>query len=120
MHPTNKFEIENNILISKLKNKSSYGCDKLSNKILKLLRTEISTPLEIIFNKSIEQSEVPRKMNIAHVLPVHIGGSKHELNNFRASSLLNCISKILEKSIHNKIYNFLEKKIIIMRSTVWL
>jgi hypothetical protein len=52
-------------------------------------------------------------MKIAHVLPVHKGGSKHELNNFRAISLLNCNSKILEKIIHNQIYNFLEKKSLI-------
>ena len=107
MYPTNKFEIEN--IISKLKNKSSYGCDKLNNKILKLIKTEISTPLEIIFNKSIEMGEVPSRMKIAHVVPVHKGNSKHELTNFRPISLLTCISKILEKIIHKQIYNFLEK-----------
>ena len=37
------------------------------------------------------------------------GGSKQELTNYRPISLLSCISKILEKLIHTRIYNFLEK-----------
>jgi hypothetical protein len=108
LHPTNVQEIQR--IISNMKNKTSFGSDKISNKMLKILSNEICIPLEIIFNKSIIEGKVPRKLKIAHIIPIHKANSKHELNNFRPISLLTCISKILEKILHKQIYEFLETK----------
>ena len=51
--PTSKTEITK--LISSLKNKNSSGHDGISNKILKGITESIVEPLNIIFNKSMEE-----------------------------------------------------------------
>ena len=58
--PTNQVEIER--IIGNLPNKNSSSYDEISNKLLKLLKKEISVPLELIFNKSLEIGIFPNKM----------------------------------------------------------
>jgi endonuclease V-like protein UPF0215 family len=106
LFPTDQNEIEK--IISKLKNKGSFGNDKISNKIVKLLKHQISIPLTIIFNKCLVEGIFPERMKIAHVFPIYKSKSSHEVNNYRPISLLTSISKLLEKIIHKRIFNFLE------------
>jgi hypothetical protein len=106
LNPTDKNEIEKIIL--KLKNSSSHGHDNISNKYLKLFKSQISAPLEIIFNKSLTEGVFPEKMKLAHVIPVYKAGKKSEVNNYRPIALLACISKVLERIIYNRIYSFLD------------
>jgi retron-type reverse transcriptase len=47
-------------------------------------------------------------MKIACVFPIYKSKSSHEVNNYRPISLLTSISKLLEKIIHKRIFNFLE------------
>ena len=58
--PTSKTEITK--LISSLKNKNSSGHDGISNKILKGITQSIVDPLNIIFNKSMEEGVFPTEM----------------------------------------------------------
>ena len=67
MSPTNKTEIER--LIEKLPNKKSRGHDDISNLLLKSLKSSISYPLEIIFNKSLLEGSFPEIMKQADVTP---------------------------------------------------
>jgi hypothetical protein len=106
LYPTNRYEIEK--IINNFKNKTSFGNDKISNTLIKSLKSEISYPLEIIFNKSITEGIFPNKFKLAHVLPIFKNNNKHEFTNYRPISLLTCLSKILEKIIHNRLYVFLE------------
>ena len=46
--------------------------------------------------------------NYPHKLPIHKGGSTHDLNNFRPISLSSIFDKIIEKIIHARLYEFLE------------
>ena len=105
-YPTDRYEIEK--IISSLKNKPSFGSDKISNVILKAIKYEISTPLEIIFNKSMLEGKFPTKFKLAHVIPIYKNKDRHELNNYRPISLLSCTSKILERIIFKRLNNFLE------------
>jgi endonuclease V-like protein UPF0215 family len=107
LEPTNCEEIKK--IITNLKNKTSHGHDKINNQYLKLFKTEISVPLEIIFNKSIIEGTFPESMKQAHIIPIYKTGSKSETNNYRPVALLSCISKILEKIIHKRLYKFWEK-----------
>ena len=107
-YPTNIYEIEK--IIHNLKNKHSFGDDGISNNLIKSLKSHILYPLEIIFNKSLSEGTIPEKFKIAHVTPIFKSNSKRELNNYRPISLLNCISKILERIVYNRMYRFLEKE----------
>ena len=48
-------------------------------------------------------------MKLAKVIPVHKGGTKTDIGNYRPISLLNTLSKIYEKLMHARILNFLEQ-----------
>ena len=56
--PTNSTEISQ--LIRALPNKNSSGYDQINNKLLKLIGSEISKPLAIIFNESLSTRNIPR------------------------------------------------------------
>ena len=105
--PTSRQEIEQ--LIQKLPCKNSSGHDDISNNLLKKLNTSISLPLEIVFNKSIEEGIFPSRMKLADVVPLHKGKDPLESTNYRPISLLLTISKLLEKIMYQQTYDFLEQ-----------
>ena len=105
MKPTNLAEI--NKLIERLPNKTSKGHDDISNIPLKNLTTTIAVPLEIIFNKSLEEGSFPEDMKHADVIPLHKSTERYAVNNYRPISLLITISKVLEEIVYVRTYNFL-------------
>ena len=105
--PTDKEEIMK--LINRLENKHSSGYDKISNLILKKLKVSIITPLEIIFNKSLESGTFPQKMKIADIYPLFKNKERNLCTNYRPISLLITVSKILEKIMYSRVYSFLDK-----------
>ena len=66
-------------------------------------------PLEIIFNKSIVQGVFPERMKLADVVPLHKSKDPLESTNYRPISLLLTISKLLEKIVYKRTYEFLEQ-----------
>ena len=107
MTPTYPTEIRN--IIDKLPNKSSSGHDNLSNKLLKQIKESIILPLTIIFNHSIKEGVFPHGMKAADVIPQYKSKEKYLVTNYRPISLLVTISKILEKVVQSRTYNFLTK-----------
>ena len=103
--PTSKYEVEK--IIGTLKNKNSSGFDEVSNKILKGITTGISTPLSILINKSLSEGIFPTEMKKADTIPLYKNKDKHDKNNYRPISLLLTISKVLEKVMYKRTYNFL-------------
>ena len=57
---------------------------------------------------SFSKGVFPEKLKIVKVIPLHKGGSTQDLNNFRPISLLSIFDKIIEKIMHNRLYDFLE------------
>ena len=49
----------------------------------------------------------PDTMKIAEVVPLYKGKSRYEVENYRPISLLLTISKLLEKLIYSRVYDFL-------------
>ena len=107
LFPTTSIEILR--LIETLPNKTSSGYDNISNILLKTLSRTIIVPLEIIFNKSIEEGIFPEDMKKADIVPLYKCKDKQECLNYRPISLLITLSKLLEKLIHKRVYLFLEK-----------
>ena len=71
-------------------NKAS-GPDIISHKMLKLCRNNIALPLQIIFNKSLQQSRYPTNWKLAHVIPVFKKGDSSLPSNYRTISLIRCV-----------------------------
>ena len=105
--PTSKTEITK--VISLLKNKNSSGHDGISNKILKGITESIVEPLNIIFNKSMEEGVFPTEMKKADTVPLYKSKDKDDKKNYRPISLLLTVSKLLEKIMYSRTFNFLTK-----------
>ena len=88
-------------IINKLKNKSTSGCNNLSNKLLKLIKDDIAEPLTVIINQTFSSGVFPQKLKIAKVIPVHKNGDRHTFNNYRPISILPSVSKVFERVMHN-------------------
>ena len=74
--------------------------------MLKKLNIAISEPLAIIINKSIENGIFPDK-----IIPIFKSKENNQLNNYRPISLLSSISKIFEKILYKRLYNFINDKL---------
>ena len=95
--------------IDDLKSKTSAGLDGISNKILKLIKTEISPLLTEIINQSFATGIFPDSLKIAKITPIFKHGEDYLFNNYRPISVLPSMSKIFERIMHDQISNYLKK-----------
>lgn len=107
LFPTTTQEIEC-IILSFNTGKAS-GPYSIPTTLLKLLRSVISYPLEILFNFSFTTGTVPEQFKVARVIPVFKKGPQKSLSNYRPISLLSIFNKILEKLMHKRLTNYTEK-----------
>ena len=74
------------------------------------MKNDISLQFTNIFNLSFFTGVFPFGLKIFKVIPIHKKESKLKCSNYyRPISLLSNLDKILEKLMHNRIYEFLEK-----------
>ena len=117
LSPVTEKEISN-IIIS-LNARKATGPNSISNFILKEFKEELKKPLTIITNMSFITGQFPTKGREAHIIPSYKKGDKSECSNYRPISLLPNISKIIEKAMHTRLYNFLEKYDCLYKKTIW-
>ena len=101
------------IIIPLLNGDKSTDPNSLPTKILKLLKNEISTLLEDIFNLSFSMGVFPYILKVVKVIPGHTKKSKLFCTNYRPISLSSSIDKIIEKIMYSRIYKFFDKNSII-------
>ena len=99
-------ENETLTIINNLKSKNSSGNDDISNRLLKSIKCEISKPLTIIINQSLETGIFPDALKVAKVKPLFKKGDNCCLNNYRPISLLPTISKIFERVMYTQLYYY--------------
>ena len=80
--------------LGELKENKAPRPDWLSPKLLKELKMEISAPLCLIFNRSLQDSSVPEDCKIANVMPIFKKGSKLSAGNYRPVSLTSQLGKL--------------------------
>ena len=94
------------IAIGMLENKSSSGHDGISNKLLKLLKMDLSKSLTLIINQMITTGIFPDSFKISKITPLFKKGDVSLLSNYRPISLLPTISKIFERILYNQLYEY--------------
>ena len=62
----------------------------------------------ILINESFTTGIFPDKLKVAKVIVLHKKGASDNLSNYRPISLLPIFSKIFEKIMYERLYNFLE------------
>ena len=95
--------------INSLPNKNSSGHDNISQKLLKNIESCMTPILTKLINSSINDRIYPNCLKLTKIIPLHKGGEKHEISNYRPISLLSCFNKIFEKKIHADLVNFIER-----------
>jgi hypothetical protein len=90
-----------------LKCKDSYGYDEITSRILKLSAPYVLSPLTYIFNKVLSTGIFPESLKFSEVRPLFTKGDTTEFSNYRPISLLTSSSKIIEKNIFKRLYNYL-------------
>ena len=86
------------------------GIDKISCKIIKLAAPVIADSLTLIFNQAITLSSFPDEWKIAtEVVPLYKNGQRSIPGNYRPISVLPAISEIMERILHDQLYNYLTK-----------
>ncbi len=94
-------------IIKNFKNKATLDC-KISTLKIANSNFKFTEALCKIINRSFEEGCFPRQLKNARVVPIHKGGAKTSVSNYRPISLLNSFSKVYEKIMHNRLLNFIE------------
>ena len=77
------------------------------SKLLRACAEEIAPSLCRLFNMSLENGSFPVKWKDANLVPIHKYDSKADVTNYRGISLLDVLSKILERLVYNEIFDSL-------------
>ncbi|XP_065561264.1 uncharacterized protein LOC136027736 [Artemia franciscana] len=81
----------------------SVGPDEVHPRVLKEAHTEIALPLTSMFQKSVDTKQIPQDWRNANATPVHKGGSRNSISNYRLISLTSVAGKILEGIVNTRI-----------------
>ena len=85
--------------LTKLNPAKSFGPDGIPSRVLKEASKELSTPLCILFNKSLEYGVIPQDWKRANVTAIFKKGKRSDPGNYRPVSLTCILSKVLELSL---------------------
>lgn len=96
-------------IVVSLKNKKSSGIDNISTKILKSAISSISEHLAHLINLSVTSGKFPCSLKAAMVIPIYKKNDPEDISNYRPISILSVFSKVTEKIVYNRIYEFLSK-----------
>ena len=85
-------------------------------KLLKIVSPHISFPVSQIINESFQSGIFPEKMKQAKVIPLFKKGCPLTTLNYRPISLLSVFSKVIEKLMYRRLFNFLKVNKILYNS----
>ena len=95
--------------LKKCNKKSAPGNDGISNRIVSNCPDNIKSIILNIFQFSLKLGHIPKSWKAAKIIMIHKKGKpKNEFTSYRPISLLNCLSKLLEKMINFKITKWAE------------
>lgn len=95
-------------IIDDLKSSNACGPDKVSSNLLKIIKSSIAIPITFISNLSFKSGIFPNHLKHSVVILLHKNGDKSHVHNYRPVSLLNSVSKIIEKIVKNRLSTYLE------------
>lgn len=107
LHAVDECYIEEHL--KNLNPKKSSGLDNIPARFLKDGASVLKSPITHIINLSIRTNVVPDDFKIARVTPLYKKNERTEVGNYRPISVICCVSKILESTIYDQLYNFFKE-----------
>lgn len=104
--PNNYEEI--NILIDNIDLNKNSNIPLIQVKFLKDCLSCQATFVMNLVNLALHTGKFPYLWKIACIIPLHKGGVKTAVNNYRPISLLPLMGKLLEKALHRRLYCYLD------------
>ena len=95
-------------ILKNLKVDKAPGPDGILPRVLLEAKEELVLPFSIVFEKSLNESHVPKDWKDAIVVPIHKKGKKDLPGNYRPVSLTSIICKIMERMVRDSIMQFLD------------
>jgi hypothetical protein len=95
-------------VIKSMHSKVSLDLDGISLHFIKQIIYSIADPLSYIFTLSLKKGVFPEKFKECRIVPIFKSGDPLSCDNYRPISLVNSISKILEKIVSIKLTNHLQ------------
>ena len=114
-------DLENQIVIEKdqiirvidnLDCQKGPGPDNIPVVYIKNCKENLVEPLASIFNGSLQEGCFPNKWKSSFIIPLHKGGDRRNVKNYRPISKLSVFGKIFEKIIHSIILDCVKNTII--------
>ena len=96
-------------VIQSLKGGKAAGHDDLVNEALKNAPTIFHTHLTTLFNRVMDQSQVPKAWNRGRVVLVHKKGDTSDVNNYRPITVLTCMNGTYSKVINARLTEVVER-----------
>jgi hypothetical protein len=94
-------------VLRNLKISKATGIDMIPSRALKIAADIIAPSITWIFNLSLKTGIFVDAWKKACVLPIYKSGDRRLCENYRPISILPVISKILERSVFDQLYKFL-------------
>ena len=81
--------------------------DNISSEILRDVFLAIPDKLCLLFNNCFTAATIPTTWKYAKVTPLPKGGNSQSVSNYRPISLLPLLSKLIDKIVHKRVYDYL-------------
>lgn len=107
MNTIHKIQINRDYILKLIRNidtSKGAGNDKIPPIFFHKCALSLASPIALVFNKCLRDGYFPKIWKQAHIVPVHKKDQKTVIENYRPISILNVLSKMLERVVHTHIY----------------
>jgi hypothetical protein len=94
--------------LNSIRSSKAAGIDCLPASVIKDCSYEIAAPLMFLINMSLQTSTFPTSEKSAKITPLFKSGNRTNIDNYRPISVLNILSKVIERIVYNQLTDYLE------------